>query len=109
MSAIDSKVMLWRSVSALMRSRWGDENLNKLAKAARIGPATCARLKEQKTSVGLEVIDKLAAAFHVEAWQLLVPTFDPQNLPTLLPMSEAERQFYERMIRAARDLKNTEN
>lgn len=92
-----------------MRSRWGAENLNRLSREAGVGLATCARLREQKTSVGLEVIDKVAAVFHVEAWQLLVPTFDADSLPTLMPMSEAERQFYDRMIRAARDLKNTQN
>lgn len=93
------------NVSALMRDRWDVENLTRLAREAEIGPATSARLKGQETSVGLEVIDKIARVFHVHAWQLLVPGLDPKNLPTLLPMSDAERQFYERMLAAMRDLK----
>jgi transcriptional regulator with XRE-family HTH domain len=88
-----------------MRKHWNEENLNRLARTAGIGPATAARLKEQRTSVGLEVLDKIADAFNVATWQLLVPGMDAESLPTLLPMSEKEREFYNRMINAAKDFK----
>lgn len=106
MKPIDSRQVLWANLVALMQCRWGAENLNRLAREAGIGPATAARIKGQQTSVGLEVIDAVAQAFSLEAWQLLVPGLDPLHLPTLLPMSEAELAFYERMLMAAREFKD---
>lgn len=105
MKAIDSRRVVWASVSALMAKHWQGENLNRLAREAKIGPATAARLKLQKTSVGLEVLDRIADVFHVETWQLLVPSMDAERLPVLLPVSQAEREFYARMVSAAKVFK----
>ena len=105
MSAIDSRIVVWRSVSALMQKHYGKENLTRLAKEAGIGPGSASRLKECKTSLGVELVDKLAAAFHVEAWQLMVPGFDPNNLPTLIPVTEGERALYESLLTLTKDLK----
>lgn len=105
MSAIDSRRIVWASISALMLKHWGEENLNRLARAAKVGPATVVRIKGQQTSVGLEVLDKIADVFGVHTWQLLVPGMDPEKLPTLLPVTQAEREFYERMLKAAREFK----
>lgn len=102
----DSRQVLWRNVSALMRVRWGGENLNELARRANIGPATAKRMKDCQTSVGLEVVDKVAGAFDVATWQLLVPGMTPENMPTLLAMTKEEREFYARIQDAARLLKN---
>lgn len=101
---IDSRAALWLSVSALMREHYGRENLNKLARETKVGPGTAARIKEQKTSVGLETVDKIAAHFNVAAWQLLVPGFDPRNPPALQPVSVAERKLYDRIMSAAREI-----
>lgn len=76
MKKADSKAVLWHNVSALMKAKYGKENLTKMAADAAIGPGTAARIKEQKTSVGLDVIDTLAQLFKVEPWQLLVPQLD---------------------------------
>jgi hypothetical protein len=53
-----------------------------------------------------QVVDKIAAAFNVSAWQLLVPGADASNMPALLPVSAAKRKFYERVVQAAKELKN---
>lgn len=92
-----------------MEHHWKGENLSRLAREADIGPGSCTRLKQQTTSVGLELVDKIAALFHVQTWQLLVPGFDPKNPPTLLPMSQAEREFYERLLHAAKAFKRTDS
>lgn len=105
MSAIDSRRVLWASVSALMRHHWEGENLNRLAREAKVGPATCVRLKGQQTSIGLEVVDRIAAVFGVETWQLFVPGFDPASPPVLLPVTQAERELYTRLLQAARAFK----
>lgn len=81
MAQDDSKAFLWAAVQALMNKHFGDENLNRLARVAKFGPGTASRLKAQATSVGLDTLDKLAQAFSVEPWQLLVPGFDPDAPP----------------------------
>lgn len=98
MNGVDSRKVVWSSVSALMRKHWGEENLNRLSREAGIGPATAARLKAQETSVGIEVLDKLSKAFGVDTWQLLVPGMDPEQMPVLTPMSKSERDFLARLM-----------
>lgn len=105
LSQVDSKRLLWKSVSALMRKHYGEENLTRLARECKIGPGSAARIKEQKTSVGLEIVDKIAKHFHLESWELLVPAFDPGNRPTLQPVSEQERRLYERLREVAKEIK----
>lgn len=104
-SHVDSSHVLWRSVSALMHKHYGKENLTRLAKDCKMGPASASRIKEAKTSVGLEIIDKIARHFHVEPWELLVPNFDPSNRPTLQPVSEQERRLYARLAEVAKEIK----
>ena len=109
MNEIDSRQVLWSSVAALMQHHWRGENLTRLAREADIGPGSATRLKQQTTSVGPELLDKIARVFGIAPWQLLVPGFDPKNPPTLLPMSEDERAFYQRMLQAAKVFKNTDH
>ncbi len=103
-TAIDNKATLWASLSALMKKHYGGENLNRLAKEVKLGLGTCGRIKAQQTSVGLDTLEKIAAHFQVAAWQLLVPGFDPDNPPVLQPVTKIERQLYERIMQAAKDI-----
>jgi transcriptional regulator with XRE-family HTH domain len=105
---VDSKHVLWNSVSSLMQKHYGEENLSRLARECKIGPASASRIKEAKTSVGLEIIDKIAKHFQVQTWELLVPAFDPSNRPTLQPVSEQERRLYERLREVAKEIKEAE-
>lgn len=106
MSDIDSRRVLWLNVLALMEHHWGKENLTRLAREAKIGPGTCSRIKQQQTSVGVEIVDSVAALFGLDSWQLLVPGMDPKSPPVLI-LSEAERAFYSRVISATREFKDT--
>jgi transcriptional regulator with XRE-family HTH domain len=105
--SLDSKQLLWASVSALMQKHYGGENLTRLAKECKFGPGTASRLKEAQTSVGLDIIDKIAARFHVDVWELLVPGFDPSNRPALQPISETERELYAKFKELAREAAKT--
>lgn len=100
----DSKAVLWAAVSALMRKHYGRENLQRLARDCKFAPATATRIKKQETSVGIEVLEQIAEAFHLHAWQLLVPGFDPKNPPVLQPVTARERKFYDRIMQTAREL-----
>jgi transcriptional regulator with XRE-family HTH domain len=103
----DSRKALWRAVTKLMQKHYGGENLTRLAKDCKFGPGTASRMKEAKTSVGVEILDKIAKHFQVESWELLVPTFDPSNRPTLQPVSEQERRLYERLKEVAKEIKES--
>jgi hypothetical protein len=105
-STLDTRRVLWANVSALMTCHWGAENLGRLATSAGIGPATCTRLKKQETSVGVEIVDRIAEVFGLDTWQLLVPNLDPKN-PPLLVLTAAERSFYRQVMSAAKDFKGT--
>lgn len=96
MSIPDSKAVLWANVSALMTRDFGGENLTRLARDAGFGNATSTRLKECKTSVGVDVIERLAKLFDVEPWQLLTP-----DLGADLYMVDAEHRFVPVVLRKA--------
>ena len=107
-SPLDTRRVLWANVLALMNHHWQGENLSRLAREAKVGPGTCTRIKEQQTSVGVEIVDRIAALFGLDTWQLLVPGLDPRSPPVLL-LSEAERDFYRRIITATRDFKSPDH
>lgn len=79
----DSKLVLWENVSALMKAKYGRENLTRLAAEAKVGPGTVSRIKAHETSVGIDVVEAIARIFKVEPWQLLVPGLDVADLPAV--------------------------
>ncbi len=100
----DSRVTLWANVQTLMRHRYGRENLTRLARDCKFGPATSSRLKAMDTSVTLETLNKLADFFGVEPWQLLVPGMSATSPPVLRSISPAERELYDRLLLTAQEL-----
>ena len=105
---IDSRAALWASVRALMIFDFGEENQLKFSERTKIGLGTVGRIKQQTTSVGLEIVDRIAATYNLSGWQLLVPGFDPKNPPTLRMITDSERQMYDRLLAAARELAASE-
>lgn len=103
MKPVDSKLILWQNVSALMRHHWGKTNLKRLSEEARIGLASCDRMKKQKTSVGLDILEAVAEVFELQAWHLLTPNLDPSN-PPVIYLTRAEADLYQRFRASARDL-----
>ena len=101
---IDSNATLWQNVEALMMKRFGAVNLKGFASHCGVGIATVQRIQAQKTSVGLAILDKIADRHGLSAWQLLVPGLDPDNPPTLQPVSQKERELYEKIMTAARQI-----
>ena len=99
---IDSNATLWQNVAALMAKHYGEENLSRLARECSIGLGTAARIKKQKTSVGIDILNLIALRFNLAPWQLLVPGLDPNNPPALQPVSDKERLLYERIMSAAK-------
>lgn len=73
MTKLTTKQILWNNVQALMQERYGGENLTRLARDTKIGPGTTTRIKMHQTSVGVDVLEKIAITFQLEPWQLLAP------------------------------------
>ena len=101
MPLFDSRPVLWKNLSALMIQKYGKENLNQLARDAKLGPATVSRIKAQETSVGLEVIDRVASVLGAHPWQLVHEGFDP-DAPDKAPVS-AEALDIAEMLDAIKD------
>ena len=101
---IDSHATLWQNVEALMVKRFGKPNIKGFAAHCGVGVGTVQRIQAQQTSVGLEVLDKIAGKFDLAAWQLLVPGFDPENAPTLQPVNQKERALYDKIMQAAKQI-----
>lgn len=81
---LNLKQILWHNVRALMTARWGEENLQRLARDGEIGAASAQRIKDQKTAVGLDVLAGAADALKVPAYQLLIPEEDRDYIVRVL-------------------------
>lgn len=106
---IDSHATLWQNVERLMNKEWGKINLKGFARKCKVGIGTVQRIQAQNTSIGLDVLDKIAQVHQLAAWQLLVPGFDPDNPPALQPVSKRERELYEKLMSAARQIAKDSN
>jgi hypothetical protein len=92
MKKVPAKTVLWENVVALMKHHWGEENLNRLSREAKIGVGSAARLKAMETSTGLDIVEAIAERFGVESWQLLLPDFDPVR-PVQMPKDKDRRDW----------------
>lgn len=81
---------LWSNLQTLMTRQWGRENLTRLGKESGTGPATPSRLKVCQQAVGIDVLERLASPFGVQAWQLLCPALGKPFSP---PATEIARLF----------------
>lgn len=74
----------------------GEPNQSELARASGANQRTVGRILAHEQSPTVEMLETIARAFGLHAWQLLIPGLDPANPPVVV-MSEAERQFYRRL------------
>lgn len=91
--------ILWANVQALMIRDYGKENLTRLARETTIGPASATRIKNMETSVGIDVLARIAANFKLQPWHLLLPGLDPENVPVAF-LTEKEKILHEKLKKA---------
>lgn len=101
---IDTAAALWQNIQTLMRKRYGGENLSRFSEDCGFAQSTASRIKAQQTATGLDKIDMIARAFGLATWQLLVPGLDPDHPPALQPVSNKERELYERFRAVAKEI-----
>lgn len=104
-NASSTAKVLGENLLALMKAHPDLGSNPKLATRTKLGTGTISRLKNGQVDANLETLERLAKAFHVEPWQLLVPGLHPSNLPTLQPISEQERRLYARIAEAMKEIK----
>lgn len=75
-----------------------------LSRRAGVGQATISRILKEESAAAIDTLDSIGAVFGVSAWQILVPELDPSNHPVIREVSDKEREFYERIKQAAKQL-----
>jgi hypothetical protein len=83
MPKTDAKKAVAAAVARLMEWKCGRPNKTRFADDFGVGMGGAQRAVEGK--IGLDVLQKIADHAHVDAWELLVPAFDPENRPVLKP------------------------
>lgn len=96
----DSKSILWENVQAIMRKHYGKENLTRLGADTGIKNGGATRIKA-RASVGLDIIDRVAACYGLHSWQLFVPNLDPDKPPEIL--SASKLRLYASIERAVKE------
>jgi DNA-binding phage protein len=105
---IDLAVELAANLAALMAATEDLRTQAAVGKRAGVDQRTVGRILNREHSPNLLQIQKLAAAFGLQPWQLLVPHLDPAN-PPVVHLTQAERELYARVRRAARQLSGLPN
>ncbi len=104
---METKRILWANVKALMVSKYGSENLYRTMKDSKVAGhpislGSLQRIKEQETAIGLDVLDKIAAFFELQPWQLLIEELDPTNPPVFL--NTKQKEFFDKVKLSFKDL-----
>lgn len=83
-------------LDAGMINNKGEPNQSQLHRACGADQRTVGRILAREQSPTVDMLEVIASAFGLHAWQMLIPKLDPKNPPVVV-MSEAERQFYKRL------------
>lgn len=95
--------ILGNNLDALMVYRKELSTNHKVANKIKIPARTVGRIRNAESSCSIDTLAKLARAFSIEPWHLLIPNYDPAN-PPVRTMTQAERNLYASMRRAAQQL-----
>lgn len=88
-----------------MANKHGPSSQGELFRKSGVAQATIGRiLSGEGENARIETVEKLARAYGLEGWQLMVAGMDPSNPPVLQPLSKEERSLYDRLRSAAEDL-----
>jgi transcriptional regulator with XRE-family HTH domain len=82
-------VILSQNLLRLMEGHATLKNDSQLAKPAKMDQKTIWRIVNKMNEPSIDKVEKLAKAFGVEPWELLVPGLDPEHRPTLTTKEEA--------------------
>lgn len=95
--------VLRQNLKACMDSKHGPSTQDAVP---GVSQATIGRIlnKDEKENTRIDTVAKIARAYGLETWMLLVPGMDPENPPVLQPVTQAERALYAQLQSTVRDL-----
>lgn len=82
------------NLARLMKATPSLDTNTKLFNRAGIPVATISRILNGKTACTIDMLDRIAPAFNLEPWQLLVPNLSPSNPQILRTSSDTEEALY---------------
>lgn len=88
--------VLAENVAALMRSRPDLATDAQLRRRAKLGGGQIDGIRKGTKAATIDTIERVARAFGLEPYQLLVPGLDPDN-PATVRLPANEKRFYERL------------
>lgn len=70
-----------------------------------VAQATIGRIlnEEKNENTRIDTVGKIARAYGLEPWMMLVPGMNPKNPPVLQPLTQAERALYAQLQSLVRD------
>lgn len=87
-----------------MKSGIGPKTQPQLEEKSGVGQNTISRILNAGEDSRIETVAKLAKAYDLQPWQLLVPGMVPNNPPVLQPMTKEQQEFYARINALYADL-----
>ncbi len=76
----------------------------KVSERSKVAQTSVGRILRGEQSPTLDMVHKLAHAFDLEPWQMLVPGLDPSNPPITKQVDDEQKKLWERFRTAAQDL-----
>lgn len=75
-----------------------------VAQASKVGQRSVGRILGGEQSPTLDMVHKIAGAFGLEPWQMLVPDLEPDNPPITKQIDERQQELLKRFRHAAKEL-----
>lgn len=80
------------------------DTLPKIAAAGGPSNGTLDRIQRRAAGASIDTLERLAAVFELEPWQLLIDGLEPNNPPLVRGTSAAERKVWHRIHSLVREL-----
>ena len=99
------KAVLRQNLKALLESNAGPRSQSDFKRSKKkIAQSTVGRILRGENS-RIETLGRIAEAYSLEPWQLLVPGMDPKNPPVLQPSTKEEKELWARLRGLMEDIK----
>ena len=79
-------------------------NQSEAARHSKVPQRTIGRIMNGEVSPTVDVIYRLATSYGYEAWQLLVPGFDPKKPPRIAIANGIKASLTEKLLQAAEEI-----
>jgi len=99
---MDLKTLISKNLKSL-RNHYGMTQ-TEFARYCKLQQRTYGRLENGENWQHLESLTAIAKHCDLDVWQIITPIFDPKNPPVIKEISDKEKQFYESIRAAAKQI-----